>query len=217
MTATVDGYEWRYLDTDSHQLGPGATPGRTLVLLHGFGASKETFVRLAGLFSGAYRVVVPDLLGFGESARPSQISFHPAAQASRVVALLDALNVRGPVHVAGNSMGGLITAYMALNHAERLASVSLICAAGVRSPNPSALDRLHANGETPLLVRSIEDFDRILGMIFYKPPPIPVRLSYFFLYLKILLNLYFLFDLIFFSSFCTFLFFHLYHIFLLNS
>ena len=45
--------------------------GEPLMLLHGFGANKDNFVRAAKYLTPHYRVVIPDLIGFGESARPA--------------------------------------------------------------------------------------------------------------------------------------------------
>src|SRR5262245_51033366 len=51
--------------------------GDPLMLLHGFGANKDNFVRVARLLTPHYRVVVPDHIGFGESAHPQDADYSP--------------------------------------------------------------------------------------------------------------------------------------------
>ena len=58
----VDGNKIRYLESgDSKQ---------TLVLVHGLGASAERWDQVIPLFEDNFRVVVPDLIGFGYSDKP---------------------------------------------------------------------------------------------------------------------------------------------------
>jgi len=52
----IDGNKIRYLDSGNSK--------KTLVLIHGLGASAERWDQVIPLFSDDYRVVVPDLIGF---------------------------------------------------------------------------------------------------------------------------------------------------------
>jgi len=54
--------------------------GETLVLLHGFGANKDNWTRLAKYLMSHYRIIAPDLPGFGESSSPNDIDYTVAAQ-----------------------------------------------------------------------------------------------------------------------------------------
>ena len=45
--------------------------GEALVLVHGFGGDKDNFTRLAGFLTCKYRVIIPDLPGFGDVAASS--------------------------------------------------------------------------------------------------------------------------------------------------
>ena len=91
--------------------------GKTILLLHGknfFGAYwKDT---MAFLVTNGYRVVVPDQIGFGKSAKPAiHYSFHAMAAATRK--LLDTLGVK-EVTVIGHSMGGMLATRIALMYPE---------------------------------------------------------------------------------------------------
>ncbi len=58
----IDGNKIRYLVSGNSK--------KTLVLIHGLGASAERWDQVIPLFSDEYRVVVPDLIGFGYSDKP---------------------------------------------------------------------------------------------------------------------------------------------------
>ena len=55
--------------------------GAPLLLVHGFGADKDNFTRVARWLTPHYRVIVPDLVGFGESTHLPDADYHYAAQA----------------------------------------------------------------------------------------------------------------------------------------
>ncbi len=102
--------------------------GRTLLLLHGLGASLEWWEQAAGLLADGYSVVVPDLPGHGLSDEPAD-GYTPAVARSAVAGLLDALDVPDAVLV-GNSMGGLVALDFALHHPDRASALILLASAG---------------------------------------------------------------------------------------
>ena len=57
--------------------------GETVLLVHGFGAEKDNWVLFAKYLTPIYRVVIPDLAGFGESSRISEASYDIMSQAAR--------------------------------------------------------------------------------------------------------------------------------------
>jgi pimeloyl-ACP methyl ester carboxylesterase len=81
------------------------------------------------LADAGYRVVVPDLLGYGFSDRPG-VTYTRAFYTTQLNRLLDALDIKAPVHIVGSSMGGaLVTAFGAQSPA-RVKSVTLVAPAG---------------------------------------------------------------------------------------
>ncbi|MHB8417097.1 MAG: alpha/beta fold hydrolase [Myxococcales bacterium] len=86
--------------------------GPTLVLLHGLGATGESFTPVVDALSPRYRLIVPDLLGNGRSAKPD-IDYTPAALAEHVLELLEAVGA-GPVRaVIGHSLGACVAVELA--------------------------------------------------------------------------------------------------------
>ena len=111
LPLTIEGQDLRMAYMD---VAPARQPnGRSVVLLHGknfFGAYwKETIDVLS---KNGYRVVVPDQLGFGKSARPDiHYSFHLFAANTKK--LLDTLGI-GQAAIVGHSMGGMVATRFAL-------------------------------------------------------------------------------------------------------
>ncbi|CAL4921056.1 unnamed protein product [Urochloa decumbens] len=97
---------------------PGEPKLPPLLLVHGFGPRATWQWRCqVGPLSRHFHLVVPDLLGFGGSAYPSETAPPPseATQASTLAALLDALpGMEGKrVAAAGTSYGGFVTYWLA--------------------------------------------------------------------------------------------------------
>ena len=123
--------------------------------------------------TGSYRILAPDLPGFGESSRLDSETYDYAAQTERLRDLLDALGL-GRVHLAGSSMGGTLAALLALQHPERVASVALVGAPhGIRTEQPSAMDRLIDQGHAPLVAHDAASFEAKMDLVFEKCPLLP--------------------------------------------
>lgn len=88
--------------------------GIPVVLLHGLGASKAVWRPLTNLLpSDKLHVLVPDLLGFGESPRPDWSAYDIQAHANAVLAFLKQQRIMGPVTLVGHSMGCLVATHIA--------------------------------------------------------------------------------------------------------
>ncbi|MDH4175034.1 MAG: alpha/beta hydrolase [Betaproteobacteria bacterium] len=147
--------------------------GAPLLLLHGFGANKDNFTRIAKYLTPHYRVIVPDHAGFGESSKPPQADYGPRAQAERLHAFARALGA-SQLHLGGNSMGGHVALTYAALYPKDVQSLWLLNAAGVWSAQPSELLRkLSETGENLLLVQDEDDFAALLALVTAKPLMIP--------------------------------------------
>src|SRR5688500_2984002 len=105
--ADIDGERWVWVERPASR-----ADAPTIVMLHGYTGSKENWYRLAKALGRRYRLVVPDLPGWGESARDTYSDYGYAAEAARVAAFLR--NVGGePVTLLGHSMGGGVAAAVA--------------------------------------------------------------------------------------------------------
>ena len=147
--------------------------GDALMLVHGFGGDKDNFTPIAGLLVRRYRVIVPDLPGFGDATRDPAARHTVADQVERLQAFADALGLQA-FHLGGNSMGGFIAAEFAARHPQRVASMWLLDPAGTAAAQNTPMVREYlAGGEFPLLLRSTADIGPLLKAIASRPPLLP--------------------------------------------
>jgi pimeloyl-ACP methyl ester carboxylesterase len=112
--------------------------GPPLVLLHGFPLDGTMWADVAEILSQQWRVIIPDLRGFGQSPWPPEqspqsgddvtsgkVTWSVAAMAADVEALLAELKIDGPIVLAGLSMGGYIALQFALRYPARLRGLIL--------------------------------------------------------------------------------------------
>jgi soluble epoxide hydrolase/lipid-phosphate phosphatase len=101
-----------------------AGSGPAIVLLHGFPGLAFNWRRQIPAFAAAgYRVIVPDLRGYGRSDTPKALeSYDIAHLTGDLVGLLDALGVEQAVFM-GHDWGGLLAWQMPLLHRARVAGV----------------------------------------------------------------------------------------------
>ena len=101
--------------------------GDPVLLLHGLGATKASFLPTLLALARDHRVIAPDLLGHGDTAKP--LARYDAPTFARfVLSLMDALEIER-ADLIGNSMGGRISIEVAMTTPDRVRSVSLLCPA----------------------------------------------------------------------------------------
>lgn len=151
--------------------------GEVLVLLHGFGANKDNWTRISKYLTPHFRVVAPDLPGFGESTRDPESDYTILAQTERIRSFVRAMGVHA-MHLGGSSMGGNIAGAYASRYPQDLKSLLLISPGGVASSEPSEMAyRLKEGNPNPLVAENAEDYERLLDFVFVKKPFIPRALK----------------------------------------
>ncbi|MGH2736905.1 MAG: alpha/beta fold hydrolase [Actinomycetota bacterium] len=113
--ARVGGHDAFYLDAGS---------GEAVVLLHGLGATNASMLPTLDDLARDYRVVAPDLPGFGESGKPIT-SLHAGFYARWLCDFLDHLGIER-AHLIGNSLGGRVALEMGLSHPDRVQRMILL-------------------------------------------------------------------------------------------
>jgi len=106
---TCSGGELAYRDVAS-----GRDDGPALVLLHGFPTSSYLWREFIPLLSGRFRVIAPDLMGWGDSVAAATSSLDIAAQAGYVGELVTHLGIER-FAVVGHGAGGGVAQLMALD------------------------------------------------------------------------------------------------------
>jgi pyruvate dehydrogenase E2 component (dihydrolipoamide acetyltransferase) len=121
-TLEIGGHKIRYL-----QMGEGES--LPLVLIHGFGGDLNNWLFNQPMLAERRPVVALDLPGHGGSSKSMQ-AFDIDSLARAVGAFLDALDL--PLtHLAGHSLGGAVSARLALTRADRVRSLTLIASVGL--------------------------------------------------------------------------------------
>jgi pimeloyl-ACP methyl ester carboxylesterase len=164
-SAVVDGYTIPYYEHGS---------GEPLVLIHGFGDSKLSFVQSAKWLAPKYRVILPEVPGFGDTVHDEKLDYGIHAQAERFHKFFHQIGLQ-KFHIAGNSMGGHIAASYALKYPEDVISITLIDAAGVKVNEGIPYQDADKPAGTP------EEFDKYMDMVFVQKPPIPDSFKRYFI------------------------------------
>lgn len=174
--AGLDSRQVQVGEFNIHYYEGGPQGAETILMIHGFGADKDNWVRFSRPLTARYHVVALDLPGFGDSSKP-EASYDVGTQVERLNAFAKAIGLH-KLHLIGNSMGGHIAALYAARHPEEVLSVALLNNAGVNAPQASELfKRLDRGDANPLLVRNADDFSNMLDLLFVEKPPLPGSLK----------------------------------------
>ena len=163
-TVQVDDHRWVYLEGGR---------GETILFVHGFGMEKDGWGLFLKAFSKSYRLIVPDLPGFGENSRLESANYDVLSQVKRLNRFVESLGLNR-FHLVGSSMGGYIAGFYASEYPQKVKSLALYNPAGVSSRDPSDLWRRYAEtGELALLYKTKEGFEDLLALLLYRVPPVP--------------------------------------------
>jgi pimeloyl-ACP methyl ester carboxylesterase len=106
--------------------------GDPLLLLHGWGGSSLSFMSVAADLEQRFRVLAPDLPGFGFSEAPP--SAWGSAEYARAVAVLPRAAGFGAVDVVGHSFGGKVALALATGYPELVRRLVIVGSPIVRLP-----------------------------------------------------------------------------------
>jgi pimeloyl-ACP methyl ester carboxylesterase len=144
----------------------------TIVMIHGFGANKDNWTRLARELSDDFNIYAIDLPGHGESSKPLDIGYHFDEQTRRLNRILAELDL-GRFHMMGNSMGGAITALYAAYYPEQIGSAVLFDPAGIWAYESDLAEQVVAGGKNPLIPTQEGDFERLVDFALVEKPFVP--------------------------------------------
>ncbi len=136
-----------------HDHGAAGSNGRVVVFVHGSGPGASGYsnfkLNAPVLAEAGYRVVVPDLPGFGYSSKPVDIDYTTDFFVAHLIGLLDALGIERCALV-GNSLGGAVCIRAALDHPERVEKLVLMA--------PGGIEELDTYMAMPAMARMIANF-----------------------------------------------------------
>jgi pimeloyl-ACP methyl ester carboxylesterase len=133
--AAVDGVRVHFQEA-------GPVDGPVVFLIHGFASSNLVWSKvLLELAEQGFRVIAPDLLGYGYSAKPRHLEYTISRQAKMVVGLLNELGIER-ANIVGSSYGGAVAATLALDHRSLVDKLVLVGAVTNNRPTRYLLMRL---------------------------------------------------------------------------
>ncbi|SMF62374.1 Pimeloyl-ACP methyl ester carboxylesterase [Xaviernesmea oryzae] len=131
---------------ETHYLTGGKGNGPVLMLLHGGSPGLSPFCGGTHLWGGILdrlaetrRLIVPDLLGSGETG-PASGLLTIDAMAEHIIALIEAES-RDPVHLLGHDLGGLVALWVAITSPKHLASLTIV-SSNAASPTGDGVENL---------------------------------------------------------------------------
>ena len=141
------GFERRRIEVNGiglNVVSGGAKAGDTVLLLHGYPQMHVLWHKVAPRLADRYRLVIPDLRGYGDSDKPpagpeEHLVYCKRTTANDVVALMDKLGIER-WHVAGHDRGARVAHRMALDHPAKVRSFTVLDVV----PSQAAFDEMDA-------------------------------------------------------------------------
>jgi pimeloyl-ACP methyl ester carboxylesterase len=155
QSVEANGIRTNYLEAGSGD--------ETVVLVHGSGPGVTSYANwrlVIPALAENFRVVAPDMVGFGFSDRPQGVKYSLQTWADQTVGVMDALGIQ-KAHMVGNSFGGAIALRIATQHPERVGKLVLMGSMGVPFEITEGLDAVW--GYEP----SVENMKKVLGYFTY--------------------------------------------------
>jgi pimeloyl-ACP methyl ester carboxylesterase len=135
----------RFVEVDGvrvHYQEAGRSDAPPMILIHGFASSNLVWSKvLLELADAGFRVIAPDLLGYGYSGKPRELDYTIGSQARMIVSLLKQLGITRAA-VVGSSYGGAVAATLVLDNPGLIEKLVLVGAVTNNAPRRFLLMRL---------------------------------------------------------------------------
>ncbi len=155
--------------------------GEVVVLLHGFGADKDRFGSFLPMMRRGYRIVVPDIPGFGEQQQVWGASYDVGSQVYRIERFVESLDLE-KFHLMGISLGGYLAAHYASRNVHRVKSLCLMDTAGFSSPiNSDALQLFQDQQRNIFLPKNKDEMQLMVDYLLYRRLVLPEALKRYWL------------------------------------
>ena len=105
--------------------------GEPILLLHGFDSSFLEFRRIYESLKRNFKVIIPDLLGFGFSPRCATNDYNPSKIISYLIDILEILKITNNLKIVGASMGGSTALKLAFEIKDSIEKIILLSPAGL--------------------------------------------------------------------------------------
>jgi len=151
--ADVWGYKIRYLEEGNSK--------KTVILVHGLGGSAERWLKVIPRLSPKYRVIAPDMIGFGQSDKPSAdytIEFF----AKYLSGFINSLDI-GKTVLIGSSLGGQVAVEYASSNNDSIEKLILVAPSGAMKQSTPTIDAYMMAALYPNLTSARIAFEMMSG------------------------------------------------------
>lgn len=160
----------------------GATP--SLLLLHGFSATKDMWLPLVRFLPKDQHVICVDMPGHEGTSRTGAEDYSIQGQVRRIHQFVQSIGLdKTPFHLVGTSMGGNVAGVYAAQHPDVLCSITLMCPAGLVYPTESQfisrlreLEKSEQEESIPLIPSTTQELEDMLKLCCYSPINLPKQL-----------------------------------------
>ncbi|XP_049442963.1 monoacylglycerol lipase abhd6-A-like [Epinephelus fuscoguttatus] len=157
----------------------GTTP--SLLLLHGFSATKDMWLPVIKYLPKSLHVVCVDMPGHEGTSRTCADDYSIQGQVTRIHQFVQSIGLdKRPFHLVGTSMGGNVAGVYAARYPTYLSSVTLVCPAGLVYPTDSEfisrlreIEKTQQDDSIPLIPSTPQELEDMLRLCCYTPLKLP--------------------------------------------
>ena len=153
------------VDIHWDQVGQGNK--ETILFIHGFSDSKETFYAIARPLPRKYNIIIPQLPGFGDTEKRQDLRYGLLDYVNWLQPFLSSLPVE-KVHLVGHSLGGAISSYLAIKCPEKVSSLTLVGSSGFLLENYNTFYEEFLEGKSLFLINTPADYESFVHRVFHK-------------------------------------------------
>ncbi|SMC55696.1 Pimeloyl-ACP methyl ester carboxylesterase [Desulfocicer vacuolatum DSM 3385] len=144
----------------------------TILFIHGFSDTKETFYAIARPLSQNYNIILPQLPGFGDTEKRQDLRYGVLDYVNWLQPFLFSL-ANKKVHLVGHSLGGAIGSYLAIKCPEKVNSLTLVSSSGFLLENYNTFYDEFLEGNSLFFINSPEDYETFVNRIFHRKIKVP--------------------------------------------
>ena len=149
-----------------------------VIFVHGFGGDgKLSWRNQAKEFQADYRVIIPDLLWFGQSSSSQKPALDAQIEMIKKIVETEKLS---KIHLVGISYGGFISLGFAYKYPKYLSSLTIVDSPGAAMSNEEITEfckRVGADSvQDAFIPETGEEVKRMMNFVFHRPPPLTTSL-----------------------------------------
>jgi pimeloyl-ACP methyl ester carboxylesterase len=139
--------------------------GPLLILVHGYLVSGREWHRIVPALSKKFRLIVPDLPGFGESEKPPEYNYSREGFADTLLDLMAGIDAPR-AHICGHSMGGAIAMTLAADHPDRVDRLAVINSVSYPFKPPFTARLVQTPGIGPFIFKTV--YNKLIFRDYFK-------------------------------------------------